>query len=163
MATKLEERWSGHWVGEGVIVGCGPLRWLMPREPFAISTQFQPLTESISRIRDRLEFTRGGTMDRTMFIERTGEGCYHATADDMPLGADIFVSEESYRYTPYYSWACLRGRRCFARVVEEGRFLTDGSIEADILIRWRGIPIARNRLVLRRAEGEAPGAMMHRR
>jgi hypothetical protein len=126
----------------------------MRREPFRITTEFVPLSESVWRIRDRLEFTRGGTMDRTMFIERTGEGRYHATADDMPLGADIFLSDEGYRYSPYYSWARLRGRRWFTRVQEEGRFLTDGSIEGDIRIRWRGIPIARNRLVMRQTGNE---------
>jgi hypothetical protein len=140
---------EGTWAGEGQIVGRGPLRWLVPREPYEISTRFERLSPSVWVVRDDLRFRRGGGMRRTMFLERIAPNRYHVTADDMPLGSDVEVTDGGYRYAPYWSWASLRGRRWFVRVHEEGTFSPD-RIEARMRVRWRGIPVSRNDLVLRR-------------
>ena len=89
-------------------------------------------------------------MRRTMFIQQTAENRYHVTADDMPLGSEVEVSDRGYRYTPYFSWSRLRGRLWFVRVREEGEFLEDGRMQGLIRVSWHGIPVASNRLVLRR-------------
>ncbi len=86
-----------------------------------------------------------------MFVERTAANRYHMTGDDMPLGADVEVSSQGYRYTPYFSWSSLRGRKWFLRVREEGTFEDDGSIRGHIGVSWHGLPVAVNRFVLRRA------------
>lgn len=150
MATDLERIFEGEWVGEGEIVGCGLLRRLLPKEPFRLSVRFERLSTSTVVARDRLEFGRGGTIERTMYLERTGERRWHATADDMPLGAHVDMTAGGYRYAPYWSWTALRGRRLFLRAREEGTFLPDGTLECRIRVAWHGIPLANNRFVLRR-------------
>lgn len=148
--AELRPFFEGKWAGEGEIAGRGLLRWLMPREPFTISTECDAISPTLWRVRDLMAFSRGGEIRRTMFVERTGENRYHATADDMPLGADVETDERGYRYSPYWSWSGIRGRKWFVRVREDGDFRDDGSVAGRIRVSWHGIPIALNRLSLRR-------------
>src|SRR5262245_60138996 len=149
--AEAEAYFEGSWTGEGEIVGRGLLRWLMPREPFRLDVKMERLADSIWVFRDHLVFARGGEIRRTQFMERVGDGRYRATADDMPLGADVVVGDHRYRCEPYRSWVRVRGRMVRVRAREEGSFLEDGSIDGVILVSWHGIPLARTPLRLRRA------------
>ena len=102
--TEAERFFEGAWTGEGEIVGRGLLRWLLPREPFRLDVKMERLADSIWVFRDHQVFARGGEIRRTQFMERVGEGRYRASADDMPLGADVEVIDRRYRYAPYRSW-----------------------------------------------------------
>jgi hypothetical protein len=148
--AEAETYFEGTWTGEGEIVGRGFLRWLI-REPFRIDVGMERLSESIWVFRDHLVFAKGGEIRRTQFMERVGVGRYRATADDMPLGADVVVEGRQYRYEPYRSWMRFRGRMVRVRAREDGSLLEDGSIEGVILVWWRGIPLSRTPLHLRRA------------
>jgi hypothetical protein len=149
--AEAEAYFEGTWTGDGEIVGRGLLRWLMPREPFRLDVKMERLSDSIWVFRDHLVFARGGEIRRTQFMERVGVGRYRATADDMPLGADVVVDGRRYRYEPYRSWMRLRGRMVRVRAREDGSLLEDGSIEGVILVWWHGIPLSRTPLRLRRA------------
>ena len=149
--AEVESYFEGSWTGEGEIVGRGILRWLMPREPFRLDVKMVRLADSIWVFRDHLVFERGGEIRRTQFMERVGDGRYRATADDMPLGADVEVTDRRYRYLPYRSWMRFRGRMMRVRAREEGWLREDGSIDGVILVSWHGIPLSRTPLRLRRA------------
>lgn len=141
---------EGSWEGTGEIVGRCLLRWLLPREPFDLSTRFERISDSIWVVRDHMVLRKGGEIRRSMFLERTAPDRCHVTADDMPLGSDVAWDEAGYRYAPYWSWSSLRGRRWFVRVREEGVFTPDGAIRGWILVSWHGLPMARTDFVLRR-------------
>jgi hypothetical protein len=123
--AEAEAYFEGSWTGEGEIVGRGLLRWLMPREPFRPDVTMERLSESIWVFRDHLVFARGGEIRRTQFMERVGVGRYRATADDMPLGADVVVEDRRYRYEEYRSWMRFRGRMFRVRGAR-GRFALRG-------------------------------------
>jgi len=150
--AEAETYFEGSWKGEGEIVGRGLLRWLMPREPFRIDVKMERLSDSMWVFRDHLVFERGGEIRRTQFMERVGVGRYRATADDMPLGADVVIDGRSYRYEPYRSWTRFRGRMVRVRAREDGTLLENGSIEGVIWVWWHGVPLSRTPLRLRRAE-----------
>jgi hypothetical protein len=149
--AEAETYFEGSWDGEGQIIGRGLLRWLMRREPFRLTVRMERLSDSIWVFRDHLIFERGGEIRRTQFMERVGVGRYRATADDMPLGADVVVDGRLYRYETYRSWTCFRGRMVRVRAREDGALLEDGSIEGVIRVWWHGIPLSRTALRLRRA------------
>jgi hypothetical protein len=149
--AEAETYFEGSWTGEGEIVGRGLLRRLIPREPFRLDVKMERLSDSIWVFRDHLVFARGGEIRRTQFMERVGVGRYRATADDMPLGADVVVDDRRYRYEPYRSWTRFRGRMVRVKAREDGVLLEDGSIEGVILVWWHGVPLSRTPLRLRRA------------
>ena len=68
----------------------------------------------------------------------------------MPPGANLEVHEQGYRFTPYYSWSSLRGRKWIVRAREEGLVDEQGHIHGTIRIDWHGFPMATNQFVLRR-------------
>jgi hypothetical protein len=81
-----------------------------------------------------------------MFVEIVGSDRLHVTADDMPLGADIILHEKRFRFTPYYIWACYRGRRWRLRCIDENLIDESGTIHDTIRMFFFGFPVATMRL-----------------
>src|SRR5262245_18915214 len=119
----------------------------------------RPWASSRARTRgDHLVFAGGGEIRRTQFMERVGVGRYRATADDMPLGADVVVEDRRHRYETYRSWTRFRGWMVRVRAREDGVLLEGGSIEGVILVWWHGIPLSRTRSDFAASDASSPGA-----
>jgi hypothetical protein len=87
--------------------------------------------------------------ERHMFMEQTGAGRVHATADDMPLGAEIELDAGGFRFRRFRSWLVYRGVRFRLGCTSDTRVEADGVMHAAIrLDLWR-IPVATLRLIIR--------------
>jgi hypothetical protein len=84
-----------------------------------------------------------------MFMEQVAPGRVHATADDMPLGAEIELSAEGFRFRRFRSWLAYRGVRFRLGCTSETRLAPDGVMHAAIRLDFWRIPVATLRLALR--------------
>ena len=69
------------------------------------------LTEQVWRVHERFALGSGFGFERRMFMEQVAPGRVHATADDMPLGAEIELFEDGFRFRRFRSWLAYRGVR----------------------------------------------------
>jgi hypothetical protein len=150
MITPLQpgEFFRGTWPGEGEILPHALLRPFLPRQTFRYSCNATWLSDTIWVLDDRFEFAGGRVLRRRMFAELVAADRIHVTADDMPLGADMLLSERGFRFTPYWVLGAYRegGRvhrlRCFDEcTLDERGFLYD-----TIRMRYRGFPLATMRI-----------------
>src|SRR5215831_1711250 len=112
MITPLQPRefFRGNWKGEGRLIPHPLLRWLIPEERIRLSSEARWLSETNWIVTDHLEFSSGKIIDREMFAELLAPDRVHVTANDMPLGADILLFEDGFRFTPYLVLATYKGR-----------------------------------------------------
>ncbi|HWX20699.1 MAG TPA: hypothetical protein VN578_12440 [Candidatus Binatia bacterium] len=89
-----------------------------------------------------MEFSSGWLYERKMFAELVAPDRIHVTADDMPLGADIFLYEQGFRFTPYHAWGCFHGRRYRMRCHDECVLDAQGRIQDTIRMYFFGVPVA---------------------
>jgi hypothetical protein len=122
------------------------LSWFVPQEQIRFSSQAIWLSQKIWLVKDRFEFSSGRILERKMFAEVVGPDRLHVTADDMPLGADIQLSETGFRFTPYYALASHRGRVYRLRCFDECTLDAQGRIHDVIQMYWCGCPVARMHL-----------------
>ncbi len=77
-----------------------------------------------------------------MFVEIVGPDRLHVTADDMPMGADIILRDNGFRFTPYYIWFEHRGRRWQLKCFDENIIDEKGTIHDTIRICFFGVQVA---------------------
>lgn len=141
-----KEFFTGIWKGEGELCPHPLLRWLMPKERIRFSSQSIWLSDTVWVVKERFEFSSGEIIARKMFVEIVDPERLHVTADDMPLGADIILHENGFRFTPYYTWSYYKGRRWRLRCIDENLADKSGTIHNTIKMFFFGFPVATMRL-----------------
>jgi hypothetical protein len=97
----------------------------------------------------RFALGSGLGFERHMFMEQVADGRIHATADDMPLGAEIDLAPEGFRFRRFRSWLPYRGVRFRLGCASETRVARDGTLHAAIRLDFWRIPVATLRLAIR--------------
>ncbi len=144
-----KEFFRGKWEGEGEIAPSPLLRWLYPKEKIRYFSEAEWLTDTIWLVRDRHEFASGAVIHRKMFVEQVAPDRLHATADDMPLGADIILHEKGFRFVPYYVWSGYRGRKWLVKCHDECVLDDEGLIHDTIKMYYWGLQVATMHLVFK--------------
>lgn len=143
---QVREFFGGVWKGGGELIPSWWLRWLCPKEEIRFSSEAVWLTDTVWLVKDRFEFSSGRVLERKMFSELTAPDRIHVTADDMPWGADITLSEDGFAFTPYWALASYRGCRFQFRCSDECRLDADGRVHDRLRISWHGVPVGEVRL-----------------
>ena len=143
---QVREFFSGVWRGSGVLRPSWWLRWLCPVEQVKQSSEAVWLTDTVWLVRDRFEFSSGRVLEGRMFSELVAPDRIHVTADHMPMGADIHLSESGFRFTPYRVLAQYRGMMLQLRCLDECRLDADGCIHDCIRLFWHGLAVAEMRM-----------------
>ena len=144
---------AGRWVGQGELAPRGPARLVLARETVRLEGRGEWLTEQVWRVYECFTLGSGFGFERRMFMEQVAPGRVHATADDMPLGAEIELAEDGFRFHRFRSWLAYRGVRFRLGCTSETRVAADGALHAEIrLDLWR-IPVATLRLTIRIGDG----------
>lgn len=140
---------AGRWQGQGELVPHGPARLVLARQPVRLEGRGEWLTEQVWRVHERFALGSGFGFERRMFMEQVAPGRVHATADDMPLGAEIELSEGGFRFRRFRSWLRYRGVRFRLSCASETRVAPDGVMHAAIRLDFWRIPVATLRLAIR--------------
>jgi len=139
---------AGRWQGRGELVPHGPARLVLARGPVQLEGRGEWLSETVWLVHERFTLGAGFGFERRMFMEQTGPGRAHATADDMPLGAELELGAAGFRFRRFRSWLVYRGLRLRLGCSSETRVTADGLMHATIrLDLWR-LPVATLRLEL---------------
>jgi hypothetical protein len=144
-----KEFFTGIWKGEGELVPHPLIRWMMPKEHVRFSGQPIWLSNTVWMVKERFEFSSGDVIARTMFVEIVGSDRLHVTGDDMPLGADIILHKNGFRFTPYYIWSRYKGRRWRLKCIDKNLIDESGTIHDTIKMFFFGFPVVTMRLAVR--------------
>ena len=107
------------------------------------------LSERIWRVRERFALESGLRFERCMFMEQLAPDRVHATADDIPLGADVELTPDGFRFRRFRSWLRYRGLRFRLGCTSEARLAADGALRATLRLDFLRVPVATLRLALR--------------
>jgi hypothetical protein len=142
--TPLQPRefFRGRWEGRGEIVPHFIFRPFIQGERLKLTSEAHWLSDTIWLVKDRMEFASGWSYDRKMFCEIVAPDRIHVTADDMPLGADILLSENAFRFTPYHAWGTRHGRLYRMHCTDHCILDAEGRIHDTIHMRYCGFPVA---------------------
>lgn len=139
---------AGRWQGQGELVPRGPARLVLARGPVQLEGRGEWLTDQVWRVHERFALGSGFGFERQMFMQQTGPGRVHATADDMPLGAEIELDAGGFRFRRFRSWLVYRGVRFRLGCTSETRVAVDGAMHATIQLDFWRIPVATLRLTI---------------
>ena len=153
LVTPLQPRkfFTGVWSGNGELIPSRLVRWVVPIEHIEFVSRPVWLSETVWMVQETFRFSSGSEMARRMFVEIVEPNRLHVTADDMPLGADIILSEQGFRFTPYYVWANHRGRRWQLRCFDENVIDETGTIHNTIRMFFHGLKVATMYLTVNRS------------
>ena len=140
---------TGRWQGQGELAPQGPARLVLARGPVQLEGRSEWLSETVWRVHERFTLGAGAGFERHMWMEQTGPARVHATADDMPLGAEIELDAGGFRFRRFRSWLVYRGVRFRLGCTSETRVAADGVMHATIRLDFWRIPVATLRLTLR--------------
>jgi hypothetical protein len=140
---------SGTWRGEGELMPLHLARLVLRREPVRVTGTGEWLSDTIWLVRERFEMASGWAFERRMFMELVAPDRVRATADDMPLGADVVLTRDGFRFERFRSWLVYGGVRfrlgCRSEAVLDADVVLRGQVELDLL----RVPVARMRLAIR--------------
>jgi hypothetical protein len=145
MVTPLQpqEFFAGTWTGQGKLTPVWTLRWLLPEEQVRLHSRATWLSETLWLVEEEFELSSGGVIERRMFCRLVARDRVHVTADDMPGGADLQLSERAFVFRPYHLWTPYRGRRWWLRCTDENRVDDRGTIHDTIDLYFLGLHVAR--------------------
>lgn len=139
---------AGRWQGQGELLPRGPARLVLRKAKVALEGKGEWLSETVWRVHERFVLP-AFAFERKMFMEQVAPGLVHASADDMPLGADIELDENGFRFRRFRSWLLYRGLRFRLGCQSATRAGPDGALHAELhLDLWR-LPVATLRLAIR--------------
>jgi hypothetical protein len=139
----LREVFSRPWEGEATISKPWWLRWFPVPSRFRFRTEVANVTPAGWDIHDTTSFPGGATTRRTMRCEPIGRGRLRLSAGDMPGGAEITVTPDGFRFTPYTIATPVLGRiRVPLRYLDEVRLETETSLLDTIEIHFLGVRVA---------------------
>src|SRR5262245_18101972 len=138
---------AGRWAGQGELLPNGLARLVLRRGPVRLEGQGEWLFERVWRVHERFALEPGG-FERRMLREQVAPDLVHATADDMPLGADVELAPDGFRFRRFRSWLVYRGVRLRHGCRSESRLHPEGVLDAVVrLDLWR-LPVATLRLAI---------------
>jgi hypothetical protein len=140
---------AGRWEGRGELLPHGPARLVLARRPVRLEGRGDWLSETVWRVHERFALDAGFAFERHMFMEQVAPDRVHATADDMPLGADIELAPDGFRFRRFRSWLVHRGVRFRLGCRSESRIGPDGLMHAEVRLDFLRIPVATLRLAIR--------------
>ncbi len=148
--TPLEPRkfFSGIWRGEGELIPSRLNSLFIPKEQIRFQSRPIWLSETTWRVEESFEFSSGKTIRRKMFAELVADDKVHITADDMPQGADIFLYEKGFSFTPYYILGDFGGRKWKLRCLDENKIDDDEIVHDKIEMFYFGVRVAEMRLTV---------------
>lgn len=76
-----------------------------------------------------------------MFAELIAPDRIYVTADDMPLGADILLYENGFRFTPYDALVNYQGSVYRLRCLDECSIDVNGFLHDTIKMYFWGLPV----------------------
>lgn len=149
--TPLEPRkfFSGIWSGEGELIPSRINSWLVPKEQIRLQSRPVWLSDTIWKVEESFEFSSGKIIERKMFAELVAADKVHITADDMPLGADIFLHEKGFRFSPYYILGDFAGRKWKMLCKDDNQLNENGIVHDKIEIFFCGVPVAEMNLTVK--------------
>lgn len=140
---------SGTWRGTGELVPRGPARLVLRREAVRITGTGEWLSERVWIVREKFEMASGWEFERRMFMELVAPNRVRATADDIPLGANVVLTADGFRFERFRSWLAYRGVRfrlgCSSEAVMGADSVLRGSVRLDLL----RVPMAEMRIEIR--------------
>jgi hypothetical protein len=141
-ATPLDIRafFTGVWRAEGALRPAGWLRWLLPTEQVRAVSRPRWFSEQAWRVEESFEFSGSPAIAREMAVEIVAPDRLRVTAPDMPGGAEILLSKDGFRFTPYVIEIRRFGRKWRLRCRDESRIRPDGLIENVIRMSLFGLP-----------------------
>lgn len=140
---------SGRWEGQGELVPRGPARLVLAREAVRLEGRGEWLGERVWRVHERFALDSGLAFERHMWMEQVAADRVHATADDIPLGAEIELRPDGFRFRRFRSWLSYRGVRFRLGCRSESRIAADGVMHATIRLDFWRMPVAMLRLAIR--------------
>jgi hypothetical protein len=145
---------AGRWQGRGELIPHGPARLVLRRAPVVLEGRGEWLSETVWRVHERFELP-AFPFERHMFMEQVAPGLVHATADDMPLGADVELDADGFRFRRFRSWLPVRGLRFHLGCRSATRAAPDGTLHAEVRLDLCRLPVATLRLTIRVETGDA--------
>jgi hypothetical protein len=140
---------SGIWRGHGELIPRGPARLALRREPVQITGSGEWLSASLWLVRERFEMASGWSFERRMFMELVAPARVRATADDIPLGADVTLTPDGFRFERFRSWLPYRGVRFRLGCTSHARLDAAGVLEGEVELDLLRVPVATLRLSMR--------------
>ncbi len=140
---------SGTWRGTGELVPHGPARLVLRREALRITGTGEWLTDTLWRVHERFEMASGWSFERRMFMERVAPNRVRATADDIPLGADVVLTADGFRFLRFRSWLSYRGVRFRLGCSSEARIDSSGAIVGEVRLDLVRVPVVSMRMEIR--------------
>ena len=152
MVNPLQYRqfFGGIWRGQGELLPHPLLRWVARKESITFESTTTWLSETVWMLKESFVFSSTGTISRTMFVQLVAPDRLHVTADDMPLGSDIALSENGFRFAPYYIRSRHRGIPMTLRCFDNNVIQPDGTIRDTIKMHFFGLHVATMNLTVRR-------------
>lgn len=141
---------SGTWRGTGELIPHGPARLVLRREAVLLTGSGEWLTPTLWRVRERFELASGWSFERRMFMELVAPDRVRATADDIPLGADVLLTSEGFRFLRFRSWLVYRGVRFRLGCESEAHEGADGVLRGSVRLDLLRIPVATLTLAIAR-------------
>lgn len=141
---------GGTWRGIGELIPHGPARLVLRREAVLLTGSGEWLTPTLWRVHERFEMASDWSFERRMFMELVAPDRVRATADDIPLGADVLLTSDGFRFLRFRSWLVYRGVRFRLGCESEARLDASGALTGEVRLDWLRIPAATLTLAIER-------------
>jgi hypothetical protein len=148
-AVDPRRLFSGTWRGEGELTPHGLARIVLRREAVRITGTGEWLSDSVWRVSERFEMSSGWAFERRMFMELVAPDLVRATADDMPLGANVRLTADGFRFERFRSWLSYRGVRLRLSCQSEAVLGGDGILRGSVRLSLLRVPVVEMRLAIR--------------
>lgn len=148
-AIDPRELFSGTWRGDGELVPHLLARLVLRREAVRVTGSGEWLSESVWRVRERFEMASGWAFERRMFMELVAPDRVRATADDIPLGADVVLTRDGFRFERFRSWLAYGGVRFRLGCASSAALGADGVLRGEVRLDWLRLPVATLSLAIR--------------
>ena len=140
---------AGRWSGEGTLVTHGPARLLLGRQSVKLEGTGEWLSDRVWRVHERFTLVSGLEFERRMRMEEVAAGRVHASGDDLPLGAEIELSEDGFRFRRFPWLGRYLGLRLRLGCASRARVGSDGVLHAAIQLDLLHLPVATLLLAIR--------------
>ena len=140
---------SGTWRGEGELIPHGLARLALRRERVSILGTGEWLSDSRWIVSERFEMASGWAFERRMTMELVAPRHVRAHADDMPLGADVVLTEDGFRFERFRSRLPYRGARFRLGCTSAARLDASGVLNGEVKLDILRIPLVTLTLAIR--------------
>jgi hypothetical protein len=139
----------GRWRGEGTLVTRGPARLLIGRQGVTLEGTGEWLSERVWHVHERFTLASGVAFERRMRMEEVAAGRVHASGDDLPLGVEIELAEDGFRFRRFPWLGGYLGVRLRLGCTSHARLDADGVLHAVIQLDLLRLPVATLLLAIR--------------